>query len=159
MRTCWTDVMKWERILWNKKNNYCISNLSKCHKTIKLRTLYRACNSPQIRQKQAMMGREKEERVRDRTSQRKRDRGSQVLPVATTALHHFFIFLSGIPSLWCSLSLSLSLSPSSHPSPPSSLWQSIWPTQPCHPFNLSVLAMAPISHWLVFVAGAGRTRS
>ena len=55
-------------------------------------------------------------------------------------------------SLMLSLSLSLSLSPSSHPSPPSSLWQSIWPTQPCHPFNLSVLATAPISHRLVFVA-------
>lgn len=51
-----------------------------------------------------------------------------------------------------SLFLSLSLTPSSHPSPPCSLWQSIWPTQPCHPFNLSVLAMATITHWLAFVA-------
>lgn len=30
--------------------------------------------------------------------------------------------------------------PSPHPSPPGSCWQSIWPTQPCHPFSLSVLA-------------------
>lgn len=56
-----------------------------------------------------MMGREKKQRARDRTNQRRRNRGSQVLPVATTALHHFFIFLSGIPSLWCSLFVPLSL--------------------------------------------------
>lgn len=36
--------------------------------------------------------------------------------------------------------LSMSLSPSPHPSPPSSLWQSIWPMKPRHPFSLSVLA-------------------
>ncbi len=63
-----------------------------------------------------------------------------------------FLHLSFCYSLSLMLSLFASLSPSSHPSPRSSPWQSIWPTQPCHPFNLSVLAMAPISHWLVFVA-------
>lgn len=53
--------------------------------------------------------------------------------------------------------LAASLSPSSHPSPPSSPWQAIWPTQACHPFNLSVLAIAPTSYWLVFIGRqAGR---
>lgn len=47
--------------------------------------------------------------VQDRSHQRRRKWRSQVLPVATTALHHFFIFLSGVPSLWCSRHVPLSL--------------------------------------------------
>lgn len=56
-----------------------------------------------------MTGRETRERVRDRTIQSKRNWGNQVLPVATTALYHFCISLSSIPSLWCSLWFPLSL--------------------------------------------------
>lgn len=46
-----------------------------------------------------MTGREKRERVRDKTVQSKRNCGNPVLPVATTALYHFHISLSSIPSL------------------------------------------------------------
>lgn len=55
-----------------------------------------------------MMGAQKKG-VQDRSHQRRRKWRSQVLPVATTALHHFFIFLSGVPSLWCSRRVPLSL--------------------------------------------------
>lgn len=92
--------------------------------------------------------------MRDRTSKKKR--GSRFLPAAMTTFHHFIHL-----SLRCSHdALSASLFPLlsfSHPSISSSFRQSIWLSQPCHPFSLSFLANgAKITATAGRRAGGGR---